>query len=565
MVVETASRSRVRVDGKFFRLDGKKIYVKGLTYGPFAPNAQNEPFAFPEQTRADFVQIREADANLVRVYHTPPRWFLDLAQEYSLKVLIDIPWDKKSCFLDSARTRQEVREMVGRAVTACARHPAVFAFSVANEIPPDIVRWSGAKAITKFVDELILEARRIDPEGLYTCTNFPPTEFLHPREVDFVCFNVYLHYERPFKAYLAHLQMLAQSKPLLLGEFGMDSLREGELRKCETLTWQTEGAFRAGLAGTVVFSFTDDWFKEGQQIEDWQMGLTTRNRQPKKSFHVVGELFRKAPYFPSSSRPKVSVVVASYNSARTLKPCLESLTRLNYPDYEVILVDDGSTDSTAKVVAKFPQVNCVRHEKNLGLSSARNTGIGAASGEIIAFTDADCRADEDWLYYLVGDLVKGEFAGLGGPNLLPPEDSPVATAVMVSPGGPAHVMLDDRVAEHIPGCNMAFFKSALREIGGFDPVFHRAGDDVDICWRLQQAGYRIGFTPAAFVWHYRRSTARAYLKQQHGYGEAEALLARKHPEYFTKFGGIIWHGHIYTSSKFGVLARKPVIYHGLFG
>ena len=136
---------------------------------------------------------------------------------------------------------------------------------------------------------------------------------------------------------------------------------------------------------------------------------------------------------------------------------------------------------------------------------------------------------------------------------------------MVSPGGPAHVMLDDRVAEHIPGCNMAFYKHALLAIGGFDPVFHKAGDDVDICWRLQQAGYKIGFSPAAFVWHYRRSTVSAYLKQQRGYGEAEALLARKHPECFNKFGGSIWHGHIYTPSKFGVLARRPVIYHGVFG
>jgi O-antigen biosynthesis protein len=210
-------------------------------------------------------------------------------------------------------------------------------------------------------------------------------------------------------------------------------------------------------------------------------------------------------------------------------------------------------------------VRYFRHERNLGLSVARNTGIAAASGEIVAFTDADCRADEDWLYYLVGDLLHSEFAGIGGPNLLPPEDSPVAAAVMASPGGPAHVMLTDRQAEHIPGCNMAFFKWALAEVGGFDPIFHQAGDDVDLCWRLQQAGYKIGFSPAGFVWHYRRSTVRAYLHQQRGYGEAEAMLVRKHPEYFNSFGGSIWRGRIYTASKFGVLLRPPVIYHGRFG
>ena len=231
----------------------------------------------------------------------------------------------------------------------------------------------------------------------------------------------------------------------------------------------------------------------------------------------------------------------------------------------MILVDDGSTDTTRQIAFAHPNVRYFRHEKNLGLSVARNTGIAAATGEIVAFTDSDCRADEDWLYYLVGDLLESEFAGIGGPNLLPPEDSLVAAAVMASPGGPAHVMLTDRQAEHIPGCNMAFYKWALAQVGGFDPIFHQAGDDVDLCWRLQQAGLKIGFSPAAFVWHYRRSTIGAYLRQQRGYGEAEALLVRKHPEYFNSFGGSLWRGRIYTTSKFGDLLRPPIIYRGLFG
>jgi hypothetical protein len=126
-------------------------------------------------------------------------------------------------------------------------------------------------------------------------------------------------------------------------------------------------------------------------------------------------------------------------------------------------------------------------------------------------------------------------------------------------------MLTDRQAEHIPGCNMAFYKSAVEDVGGFDPIFRQAGDDVDLCWRLQQAGHKIGFSPAGFVWHFRRSRLKDYLKQQYGYGEAEALLVRKHPEYFNFLGGSIWRGRIYTASKFGVLVRRSIIYRGLFG
>jgi GT2 family glycosyltransferase len=564
MAQEAPSVSRVIVDGKFLRLGEKKFYVKGIAYGPFAPNAAGELFASPEQTAADFAQIRELGANLIRIYQVPAKWFLDLAAAKNLKVLIDIPWNRHLCFLDSSNYRAQAREAVRLAVQSCSRHPAVFAFSIANEIPSDIVRWSGPKAVANFIDELISVAKRADPECLCTFTSYPPTEFLRPRSTDFVCFNVYLHDRPPFRNYLARLQMLADSKPLLLGELGIDSLREGEANKCEILRWQIEDAYRAGLAGAVVYSFTDDWWKDGRQIDDWQLGLTTATRQPKHSFRAVQKTFLGTPHFPLPRYPKVSVVVPCYNGDRTLKVCLDSLQKLNYPDCEIILVDDGSTDTTRQIVFANPKVRYFHHEQNLGLSVARNTGIAAATGEIIAFTDSDCRADEDWLYYVVGSLLSNDFVAVGGPNLLPPEDSLIAAAVMVSPGGPAHVMLTDRQAEHVPGCNMAIYKWVLTGIGGFDPIFRRAGDDVDICWRLQQAGHKIGFNPAAFVWHYRRSTIRDYLKQQHGYGEAEALLVRKHPEYFNYLGASRWTGRIYTASKFGVLLRPPIIYRGLF-
>ena len=563
MALAPTIHPRVSIDGKFFRLGENKFPIKGATYGPFAPNAAGEPFASPEQTARDFGLIRQLGANLVRVYYRPPLWLLDMAYEHGIRLLVDVPWNKHLCFLDSKMLRDDARATVRHAVESCKKHPAVFAFSVVNEISPDIVRWSGARAVADFIDELVDVAREADPDCLCTFGNYPPTEFLHPHNIDFFCFNVYLHQQRPFENYLARLQMLADTKPLMLGEFGLDSIREGEEQKCEVLGWQLESIFRGGLAGAIVYSFTDDWHRDGHQINDWAFGLSTRAREPKESFGVVQKQFLVAPYFPLPSHPKVSVVVASYNGGRTLHACLDSLSHLNYPDYEIILVDDGSTDNTPQIAALYKNVRSIRQD-NLGLSAARNAGIFVADGEIVAFTDSDCRADEDWLYYLVGDLLKTRFTGIGGHNFLPPEDSPTAAAVLVSPGGPAHVMLNDRLAEHIPGCNMAFYKWALTEIGGFDPIFRNAGDDVDVCWRLQQRGYRIGFSPGGFVWHYRRSTVKDYLKQQRGYGEAEALLVRKHPEYFNSFGGSIWHGRIYTASKFGVMLRRPIIYHGIF-
>ncbi len=562
-MVTGISSTRVRVDGKFFRLGDNKFYPKGVTYGPFAPNPEGERFASPTQTLRDFALIKDLGANTLRLYHVPPHWFLDLAQEQGLKLLIDIPWHKERCFLDSSILRAEAKNSVRDAVGLCARHPAVFAYSVVNEIPSDIVRWTGARAIAEFIEELVDEAKAIDPECLCTFGNFPPTEFLRPHNIDFLCFNVYLHQRRAFENYLSRLQMIADTKPLVVGETGIDSRREGEENKCRILSWQIEAGFQRGLAGLFIFSFTDDWHRNGTQVEDWTLGLTTPDRTPKPSYFAVQQILREAPCFPLARYPRVSVVVASYNGARTLKACLTSLERLNYPDYEVILVDDGSTDSTPRIATEHSRVRYIA-QPNKGLSVARNTGINAATGEVVAFTDSDCRADEDWLYHLIGDLLRSDFAGIGGHNFLPPEDSWVAAAVMVSPGGPAHVMLNDREAEHIPGCNMAFYKWALDQLGGFDPIYRKAGDDVDVCWRLQQAGYRIGFSPAGFVWHYRRSTVRAYLKQQAGYGEAEALLMTKHPEYFNSAGSSIWRGRIYSPSSMGIVVRRSVIYHGPF-
>src|SRR4051794_7407715 len=173
-----AGPERVRVDGKFFRLGQRKFFAKGVSYGPFALSPNNDHFPSAALTRSDFQLIRELGANLIRIYYPPPRWLLDAAQEEELKIFVDIPWDKHRCFLDSAKIRASAREAVRRVVHECAGHPAIFAYSVVNEIAPDIVRWSGPKAVEKFLDDLIDSARQTDPGCICTFANYPPTEFL---------------------------------------------------------------------------------------------------------------------------------------------------------------------------------------------------------------------------------------------------------------------------------------------------------------------------------------------------------------------------------------------------
>ncbi|HEU5322180.1 MAG TPA: glycosyltransferase family 2 protein, partial [Methylomirabilota bacterium] len=134
-----------------------------------------------------------------------------------------------------------------------------------------------------------------------------------------------------------------------------------------------------------------------------------------------------------------------------------------------------------------------------------------------------------------------------------------------APGGPIHVLLSDDVAEHIPGCNMAFRRDRLQAIGGFDPQFRRAGDDVDVCWRLQAKGWTLGFSAAAMVWHHRRNSIRAYLRQQVGYGDAEAMLERKWPEKYNAAGHVSWSGRLYGKGLTRALGSRARIYHGTWG
>lgn len=553
-----------RAAGKFIDIGGDRFLVKGVSYGTFAPDREGHQFPSLSRVRDDFAAMARAGFNTVRTYTVPTVAMLDEAARQGLRVMIGMPWSQHVAFLDDAKMARGIRRDAAATVKALGTHPAALMFAVGNEIPPAVVRWHGQARIVRFLEDLYRDVKAASPDSLITYVNYPPTEYLALDFFDVCSFNVYLHREADLRAYLARLQQIANARPLLLAEAGADSIREGLDGQAAITAMHARAAFEEGLCGAVAFSWTDEWWRGGNQIHDWAFGLVDADRQPKPALAAVSETFAAAPFTAAQQQawPKVSVVVCAYNAADTLVDCLESLGRLTYPSYEVIVVNDGSRDATGEIAHRYPVR--VIDIPNGGLSAARNVGLSAATGEIVAYTDADVRVDQDWLTYLVQPMLASDVIGSGGPNVVPADDPLVAQCVARAPGGPTHVLLDDRVAEHVPGCNMAFRRDALLGIGGFNPVYLRAGDDVDICWRLQAKKLTIGFAPAALVWHHHRPSIKAYWRQQVGYGEGEAWLDAHHPEKFVH-GTMLWRGRIYSPLPFIRSLTRQRVNSGTWG
>jgi O-antigen biosynthesis protein len=558
------STERTRVRGKFLYVGNKKFYIKGVTYGTFAPDENNIQFPNQSIVEKDFALIAHEGINSVRTYTVPPKYLLDAAQKYKLKVMVGLPWEQHITFLDTADRRKDIIKRVKEGVASCQNHAAVLCYTIGNEIPAPIVRWYGKGRVQNFLKCLYKAVKQVDPEGLVTYVNYPTTEYLDLSFLDFDCFNVYLETPEKLSKYISRLHNLSGDRPLVLAEIGLDSMRNGQEKQAEVLKWQIETVFGKGCAGMFVFAWTDEWWRGGFQIEDWDFGLVDRNRKPKPALTAVTKAMAKVPFAYNNHLPFFSVIVCSYNGSATIKDTMEGLMRLRYPNYEVIVVNDGSKDNLVEIVSRYP-VKLIT-TSNCGLSSARNTGMYNAKGEILAYIDDDAYPDEHWLHYLAYAYNNSTHGAMGGPNIIPAEDGPIATCVANAPGGPVHVLETDEIAEHVPGCNLSVRKDVLMKIGGFDPIYRCAGDDVDVCWRIQEAGYTIGFHPSALVWHHRRNSFKAYWKQQQGYGKAEALLEAKWPEKYNGFGHLTWAGRIYGNGfTLPINVKKGRVFHGTWG
>lgn len=205
--------------------------------------------------------------------------------------------------------------------------------------------------------------------------------------------------------------------------------------------------------------------------------------------------------------PFVSIVVCTYNRAKYLDRCIRSLKGQSYPDIEIIVVNGPSVDETEAVLRQYDRLIIIKQNQLNGISNARNLGIKAAKGEIVAFIDDDAVADENWVRLLVEGYSDPSIGGVGGLVYGPGQTHYQFDNGVINKSGipdairPSDKKIEDDEFPIFMGTNCSFRRSALIEVGGFDPSFRYYHDESELCVRIAKAGHRLVYTREAFVIH----------------------------------------------------------------
>lgn len=243
----------------------------------------------------------------------------------------------------------------------------------------------------------------------------------------------------------------------------------------------------------------------------------------------------RVPGVDAGPLPTVSIVIPVKDREEELERCLVSLALLSYPAelIQLIVVDDGSSDGSAAVARRCGATVIPSGGTGRGPAAARNAGARAASGEILAFIDSDCTASERWLDELIPAFASPDTAAVGGLVDGMCRNSAVdryeSVMSSLSLGSRERSGSDGDDTFYLPSCNLLVRRQDFAAAGGFRDEMH-VGEDVDLTWRLRDAGRTITYLPLGRVYHEHRSTLRSFMSRRFDYGTSEGILQRLHPQ-----------------------------------
>lgn len=232
--------------------------------------------------------------------------------------------------------------------------------------------------------------------------------------------------------------------------------------------------------------------------------------------------------------PRVSVIVPVYNGERTIGECVESIFAMSFPvdDFELLLIDNASTDGTPKILDRYNGRALILHEPKRGPAAARNCGLRKAKGEIVAFTDADCVVDRDWLTRIIAAL-DDPAAGIVGGSIRAIQPCNAVEEF----GERIHdhqLAIEYYSPPYAITMNWASRLSVLEEVGLFDEELLRC-EDCDLAFRVVAAGHEIVHEPAAVVYHRNESSLAGLMAEGYAHGYHSIPLLKKHEEFVRAF------------------------------
>ena len=199
---------------------------------------------------------------------------------------------------------------------------------------------------------------------------------------------------------------------------------------------------------------------------------------------------------------KIAIVVPCYNGAQYIGPCLQAIGKQSYAPDEVLVIDDGSTDESAALAARYP-VRLIRHPENLGLATARNTALAQTQADVIVYVDVDAYADPAMLAALVTPFQAEAVTGVGGQGIEVVRET-LYDRWRGLHASQSHGSQPRERCAHLYGLCMAYRREALVKAGGFDLRFRTNAEDVDMGFRLNDLGGCLRYVPQARVYHQRR-------------------------------------------------------------